>query len=188
MKSHSSLLCRCPAEKETGGKLAPSTRGRQATSQAIMWPLPTPSKLKSEALLLLLITSLLHLRQLQQETNGTSMISSHMACIKAHSPTFTASQPGRSIIMWFRCSSPGQQIFNSKPLDLQLLSLMCFYRWYFGKMGRKDAERLLLNTGNHRGTFLVRESETTKGDDCFFIEYFLPSRCKSFWIGILALE
>lgn len=31
-------------------------------------------------------------------------------------------------------------------------------------MGRKDAERLLLNPGNHRGTFLVRESETTKGD------------------------
>uniref|UniRef100_A0A8D3EF77 Tyrosine-protein kinase n=1 Tax=Scophthalmus maximus TaxID=52904 RepID=A0A8D3EF77_SCOMX len=56
-----------------------------------------------------------------------------------------------------------QIINNTKPLDLQLLSLMCFYRWYFGKMGRKDAERLLLNTGNHRGTFLVRESETTKG-------------------------
>ncbi|KAM9775224.1 tyrosine-protein kinase Yes-like [Syngnathus typhle] len=35
--------------------------------------------------------------------------------------------------------------------------------WYFGKMGRKDAERLLLNPGNHRGTFLARESETTKG-------------------------
>nr|XP_020442103.1 tyrosine-protein kinase yes-like [Monopterus albus]XP_020442104.1 tyrosine-protein kinase yes-like [Monopterus albus] len=35
--------------------------------------------------------------------------------------------------------------------------------WYFGKMGRKDAERLLLNAGNNRGTFLVRESETTKG-------------------------
>uniref|UniRef100_A0A8C6UJQ2 Tyrosine-protein kinase n=1 Tax=Neogobius melanostomus TaxID=47308 RepID=A0A8C6UJQ2_9GOBI len=35
--------------------------------------------------------------------------------------------------------------------------------WYFGKMGRKDAERLLLLPGNHRGTFLVRESETTKG-------------------------
>lgn len=30
-------------------------------------------------------------------------------------------------------------------------------------MGRKDAERLLLIPGNHRGTFLVRESETTKG-------------------------
>lgn len=39
-------------------------------------------------------------------------------------------------------------------------------RWYFGKMGRKDAERLLLIPGNNRGTFLVRESETTKGDDC----------------------
>lgn len=35
--------------------------------------------------------------------------------------------------------------------------------WYFGKMGRKDAERLLLHPGNQRGTFLVRESETTKG-------------------------
>lgn len=30
-------------------------------------------------------------------------------------------------------------------------------------MGRKDAERLLLNPGNQRGIFLVRESETTKG-------------------------
>lgn len=32
-------------------------------------------------------------------------------------------------------------------------------------MGRKDAERLLLNPGNQRGIFLVRESETTKGMD-----------------------
>ncbi|CAI5690554.1 tyrosine-protein kinase Fgr isoform X3 [Oreochromis niloticus] len=35
--------------------------------------------------------------------------------------------------------------------------------WYFGKMGRKDAERQLLGHGNPRGTFLIRESETTKG-------------------------
>uniref|UniRef100_A0A8C4KQ91 Tyrosine-protein kinase n=3 Tax=Casuariiformes TaxID=8784 RepID=A0A8C4KQ91_DRONO len=35
--------------------------------------------------------------------------------------------------------------------------------WYFGKMGRKDAERQLLAHGNGRGTFLIRESETTKG-------------------------
>ncbi|KAL7876227.1 hypothetical protein AOLI_G00111900 [Acnodon oligacanthus] len=35
--------------------------------------------------------------------------------------------------------------------------------WYFGKMGRKDAERLLLQAGIQRGTFLMRESETTKG-------------------------
>uniref|UniRef100_H3BBF2 Tyrosine-protein kinase n=1 Tax=Latimeria chalumnae TaxID=7897 RepID=H3BBF2_LATCH len=36
-------------------------------------------------------------------------------------------------------------------------------RWYFGKIGRKDAERQLLCLGNPRGTFLIRESETTKG-------------------------
>lgn len=36
-------------------------------------------------------------------------------------------------------------------------------RWYFGKIGRKDAERQLLCHGNCRGTFLIRESETTKG-------------------------
>uniref|UniRef100_A0A8C1RN76 Tyrosine-protein kinase n=1 Tax=Cyprinus carpio TaxID=7962 RepID=A0A8C1RN76_CYPCA len=35
--------------------------------------------------------------------------------------------------------------------------------WYFGKMGRKDAERQLLAQDNPRGTFLIRESETTKG-------------------------
>ncbi|KAM9355513.1 tyrosine-protein kinase fynb isoform 2-T3 [Pholidichthys leucotaenia] len=35
--------------------------------------------------------------------------------------------------------------------------------WYFGKLGRKDAERQLLSPGNPRGTYLIRESETTKG-------------------------
>ncbi|XP_010009585.1 PREDICTED: proto-oncogene tyrosine-protein kinase Yrk-like, partial [Nestor notabilis] len=35
--------------------------------------------------------------------------------------------------------------------------------WYFGKIGRKDAERQLLCHSNCRGTFLIRESETTKG-------------------------
>lgn len=30
-------------------------------------------------------------------------------------------------------------------------------------MGRKDAERQLLAQNNPRGTFLIRESETTKG-------------------------
>ncbi|KAK2846281.1 hypothetical protein Q7C36_011135 [Tachysurus vachellii] len=35
--------------------------------------------------------------------------------------------------------------------------------WYFGKLGRKDAERHLLSAGNQRGSYLIRESETTKG-------------------------
>ncbi|XP_036603306.1 tyrosine-protein kinase Fgr [Trichosurus vulpecula] len=35
--------------------------------------------------------------------------------------------------------------------------------WYFGKIGRKDAERQLLSPSNPRGTFLIRESETTQG-------------------------
>lgn len=37
------------------------------------------------------------------------------------------------------------------------------FSWYFGKLGRKDAERQLLSTGSPRGTYLIRESETTKG-------------------------
>lgn len=39
-------------------------------------------------------------------------------------------------------------------------------------MGRKDAERLLLNPGNQRGIFLVRESETTKG---MYVSVYLSS-------------
>ncbi|KAK1797452.1 hypothetical protein P4O66_008301 [Electrophorus voltai] len=35
--------------------------------------------------------------------------------------------------------------------------------WFFGKMGRKDAEKLLLQPGLQQGAFLVRESESTEG-------------------------
>ncbi|NWR21155.1 BLK kinase, partial [Emberiza fucata] len=35
-------------------------------------------------------------------------------------------------------------------------------KWYFRTLSRKDAERLLLSSGNKVGSFLVRESETTK--------------------------
>ncbi|KFP02670.1 Tyrosine-protein kinase Blk, partial [Calypte anna] len=34
--------------------------------------------------------------------------------------------------------------------------------WYFRTLSRKDAERLLLSSGNKVGSFLVRESETSK--------------------------
>lgn len=70
----SHVSCVVPAEKETGGRLAPSTRGGMATSRAIMWPLLTPSRLKSKALFPLLITTLLHLQRLHQGTNNTRRI------------------------------------------------------------------------------------------------------------------
>ncbi|EHB05434.1 Neuronal proto-oncogene tyrosine-protein kinase Src [Heterocephalus glaber] len=44
--------------------------------------------------------------------------------------------------------------------------------WYFGKITRRESERLLLNTENPRGTFLVRESETTKGAYCLSVSDF----------------
>ncbi|XP_078006338.1 proto-oncogene tyrosine-protein kinase Src isoform X1 [Phascolarctos cinereus] len=44
--------------------------------------------------------------------------------------------------------------------------------WYFGKITRRESERLLLNSENPRGTFLVRESETTKGAYCLSVSDF----------------
>ncbi|XP_008317256.1 proto-oncogene tyrosine-protein kinase Src isoform X1 [Cynoglossus semilaevis] len=41
--------------------------------------------------------------------------------------------------------------------------------WYFGKITRRDSERMLLSLENRRGTFLVRESETTKGAYCLSV-------------------
>ena len=35
--------------------------------------------------------------------------------------------------------------------------------WFQGQITRKDAERQLLAPGNPRGTFLIRESETSAG-------------------------
>jgi len=36
-------------------------------------------------------------------------------------------------------------------------------RWFHDKISRKDAEKLLVEPNNQRGTFIVRESETDKG-------------------------
>ncbi|XP_061781367.1 proto-oncogene tyrosine-protein kinase Src isoform X1 [Nerophis lumbriciformis] len=49
------------------------------------------------------------------------------------------------------------------------LRLTADSRWFFGKITRRDSERLLLNLENRRGTFLVRESETTKGAYCLSV-------------------
>lgn len=37
-------------------------------------------------------------------------------------------------------------------------------RWFFKGISRKDAERHLLAPGNMLGSFMIRDSETTKGD------------------------
>lgn len=52
--------------------------------------------------------------------------------------------------------------------DFFFLLLFFPSRWYFGKITRRDSERLLLSLENRRGTFLVRESETTKGERITF--------------------
>uniref|UniRef100_A0A4W5LLI5 Tyrosine-protein kinase n=1 Tax=Hucho hucho TaxID=62062 RepID=A0A4W5LLI5_9TELE len=56
---------------------------------------------------------------------------------------------------------------NLVPVSRALFPL--FPRWYFGKITRRDTERLLLSLDNRRGTFLVRESETTKGAYCLSV-------------------
>ena len=37
-------------------------------------------------------------------------------------------------------------------------------RWFFKGISRKDAERQLLAPGNMLGSFMIRDSETTKGN------------------------
>ena len=55
--------------------------------------------------------------------------------------------------------------YNPYLHDMLLLKHKLFFNsWFFGKIGRKDSERLLLNQENHRGTFLIRESETAQGN------------------------
>ncbi|XP_015228618.1 PREDICTED: proto-oncogene tyrosine-protein kinase Src-like, partial [Cyprinodon variegatus] len=67
------------------------------------------------------------------------------------------------------------QILNNTLLfssltDFTLISVFVFFsRWFFGKMTRRDSERMLLSLDNRRGTFVVRESETTKGAYCLSV-------------------
>ncbi len=62
---------------------------------------------------------------------------------------------------------------HSELTDVYFVNVICkewYYkgsvfcsRWFFKDMSRRDTERLLLAPGNKSGAFLVRESETTKG-------------------------
>lgn len=42
-------------------------------------------------------------------------------------------------------------------------SVVFVFRWYHGRIGREDGEKLLMNSGN-LNAFLVRESVTKPGD------------------------
>lgn len=50
------------------------------------------------------------------------------------------------------------------PPGVHTLSLPLSTRWFFKGISRKDAERQLLAPGNVLGSFMIRDSETTKGD------------------------
>lgn len=41
--------------------------------------------------------------------------------------------------------------------------LLLLFRWFFKEITRKDAERQLLAPANKPGSYLIRESETSKG-------------------------
>ncbi|KAL4623927.1 tyrosine-protein kinase Blk-like [Arapaima gigas] len=49
-------------------------------------------------------------------------------------------------------------------------------RWFFKNMSRREAERLLLGQGNKVGSFLIRESETTKGAFSLSIKDTVPGQ------------
>ncbi|KAM4737741.1 proto-oncogene tyrosine-protein kinase Src isoform 1-T1 [Anableps anableps] len=60
--------------------------------------------------------------------------------------------------------APSDSIQAEDDLKLTLDS-----RWFFAKITRRDSERMLLALENRRGTFVVRESETTKGAYCLSV-------------------
>lgn len=41
---------------------------------------------------------------------------------------------------------------------------LCSPSWYFSKISRNEAEQLLLSPPNQHGSFLVRDSESSKGE------------------------
>ncbi|KAH6922706.1 hypothetical protein HPB50_018322 [Hyalomma asiaticum] len=48
--------------------------------------------------------------------------------------------------------------------------------WFFGKVSRKDAEKMLMLASNPRGTFLIRNSEQTTGAFSLSIRDFEPTK------------
>lgn len=79
--------------------------------------------------------------------------------------------------------------FHVRALDLFHLCVLSFdaqFRWFFKEITRKDAERQLLAPANKPGSYLIRESETSKGVRCllsassvFFFVFFF---CGNIWL------
>lgn len=44
------------------------------------------------------------------------------------------------------------------------INVFYLFRWFFGPIKRADAERQLSYPGNEAGAFLIRESESLKGE------------------------
>lgn len=95
-------------------------------------------------------------------------------------------------IFFFIPSLPPTYIFFPSPICSRVFHIFFLFfflditRWYFGKITRRDSERLLLSLENRRGTFLVRESETTKGKYIFLrlvikCQYFLKNSTGKMW-------
>ncbi|XP_012866124.1 PREDICTED: tyrosine-protein kinase HCK [Dipodomys ordii] len=54
--------------------------------------------------------------------------------------------------------------------------LVVLEEWFFKKVSRKDAERHLLTPGNMLGSFMIRDSETTKGSYSLSVRDFDPQQ------------
>lgn len=128
------------SERETGGWPTHSAQDRRAISPATTSRPPTPSRPRSEYRLW------------------------PPACLP--SLPVQSFSPGLEWEVWLPrapATSQEEALWVGGSLDHQHHPSTSLPRWYFGKITRRESERLLLNAENPRGTFLVRESETTKG-------------------------
>ena len=76
-----------------------------------------------------------------------------------------------AVYFWKKCFQQQLSCFRAivpvaSPTELSVMRVYLLFicRWYCGNLTRKEAERLLLQEGNARGTFLVRVSETNEGN------------------------
>lgn len=157
-------------EKGTGGSLAHWRQGRAVISPATTWRPLTPSKQKS-TLPSLCFTLAVSFAYSDLKTIFSAEPQCSVLCLTVckalqsiqsvwNRGTLLTHKYNRlvSACEGFAC------LLQTCSFWLTLFCVAHFGRWYFGKITRRDSERLLLNLQNRRGTFLVRESETTKGE------------------------